>query len=46
MSTSRALVKVPWLVIDKGERKKVKAADEKEKLKDNIRRLKIKGKIQ
>lgn len=37
------LVKVPWLVFDDGKRKEIKTADEKEKLKDQIKKLKGKA---
>ncbi len=37
-----ALVKVPWLVIKKGDRRKIKKASEKELLKEHIKSLKNK----
>ncbi|MDI3501385.1 MAG: hypothetical protein PWP22_1156 [Thermoanaerobacter sp.] len=40
-----ALVKVPWLVFDKKERKEIKTADEKQRLRRHISKLRKKGKI-
>lgn len=34
------LVKVPWLVIEKGERREIRAGDERQKIKERIKRLK------
>lgn len=34
-----ALIKVPWLIIEGKERKKIREADEKQKLKEQIRKL-------
>jgi len=39
------LVKVPWLVIDKGERKEIRSENEKEKLRRLVRKLKRSGKL-
>jgi len=37
-----ALVKVPWLVIDKGKRKEIRTEGEKERVKNVVRKLKYK----
>jgi len=39
-----ALIKVPWLIIDKGERRDIRAGTERDMLKDRIKRLKKAGK--
>ncbi|MDK2781504.1 MAG: hypothetical protein PWR13_532 [Archaeoglobi archaeon] len=39
------LVKIPWLEIEKGERREIKPADERLKIKSHIKRLKGLGKL-